>query len=610
MPMKTFRRLPAVILAALLVARCGSNTPTTPTLPLPDVPPSQILPSSGAAVTSVIAGVTAADGTLAKEQPGSLPAANGGPTVTVTTNPTVVNGGSDEVRLQSPTKFDTVYVSVSNTSSIAPFSTNGLHPQSAAAGYFKLDLPAPTTDTSIVVALAPSLPSTTFTLAYAVAIGNLVGPTVTSTKTVDTTPPVPCQFTVAGDTRFGAAARAGTLTLTVTQGTNCSWTATSEAAFITDVAPASGTGDATVTFTVAANTATAARTGTLNVAGQTVTISQDGTTPSSPTCAYTLSSTAVSTSANADTVTITVATAGNCAWTASSNASFVTITGGASGTGNGTVTFNVGANSSTSSRNGTLTIAGQTVTVNQQGAAPPPTPCTYTLSPRAVTASSNGGTWAIAVTAPGTCTWTATSNASFLTITGGASGTGNGTVTLKVNPNTGAARTGTLTVAGQTGAGTVTLTVTQDAFTGTFTGTVASSPTVTFGGPPYCSYTITLTNITSTLTLAANATTQAQVTALATEAVVGTCPNPPIPPNQYTYTLAGSSWNGANIAVEYVRTAGDPDAKLSFTGTLSADYRTLTGTLTWQRVASSPFDWRVSVPISMTLSEEESPLLR
>jgi uncharacterized repeat protein (TIGR01451 family) len=63
-----------------------------------------------------------------------------------------------------------------------------------------------------------------------------------------------------------------------------------------------------------------------------------------------------------------------------------------------------------------------------------------------------GGTPNVSVTSPsGTCTWNAVSNASWIHVTGGASGAGSGTVNLTVDPNTtGTPRTGTLTVAGQT----------------------------------------------------------------------------------------------------------------------------------------------------------------
>ena len=49
-----------------------------------------------------------------------------------------------------------------------------------------------------------------------------------------------------------------------------------------------------------------------------------------------------------------------------------------------------------------------------------------------------------------TCTWTASSNQSWITITAGASGTGSGTVRITVARNNGNERNGTLTIAGRT----------------------------------------------------------------------------------------------------------------------------------------------------------------
>jgi hypothetical protein len=49
----------------------------------------------------------------------------------------------------------------------------------------------------------------------------------------------------------------------------------------------------------------------------------------------------------------------------------------------------------------------------------------------------------VSVTAPASCTWTASSNADWLTITSGGSGSGNGTVNYSVATNTsGSSRTG------------------------------------------------------------------------------------------------------------------------------------------------------------------------
>jgi hypothetical protein len=135
------------------------------------------------------------------------------------------------------------------------------------------------------------------------------------------------------------------------------------------------------------------------------------------------------------------------AWTATANASWLTITAGASTTGSGTVTYNVAANPSISSRTGTLTIGGQTLTVTQSGVTG-----SVTLAPGSYAAPVSGAVGrSIAVTSNATdFAWTATSNASWLTITGGASGTGNGTVLYTVAANAGSERVGTLTIGGRT----------------------------------------------------------------------------------------------------------------------------------------------------------------
>jgi trimeric autotransporter adhesin len=79
-----------------------------------------------------------------------------------------------------------------------------------------------------------------------------------------------------------------------------------------------------------------------------------------------------------------------------------------------------------------------------------------TLSQPTQSFTATGGTGSVAVTAQGGCTWMATSNSSFITITSGSSGAGNGTVNFSVAANTSqSARTGTLTI------GTQTFTVTQ-----------------------------------------------------------------------------------------------------------------------------------------------------
>jgi hypothetical protein len=77
--------------------------------------------------------------------------------------------------------------------------------------------------------------------------------------------------------------------------------------------------------------------------------------------------------------------------------------------------------------------------------------CSYSLSANAATATAGGGTASVSVIAASTCAWSAATNSpGVLAITSGSSGTGNGVVNYTVSPNRGAARTGSLTIAGRT----------------------------------------------------------------------------------------------------------------------------------------------------------------
>ena len=251
----------------------------------------------------------------------------------------------------------------------------------------------------------------------------------------------PCSYSIApiGQT---APASASSGTVNVTSGAGCAWTAASNASWLGVTAGATGTGNGTVGYSVAANTG-AARSGTLTIAGQTFTVTQDaGAAP----CTFSIAPPSQNAPDTASSGSVAVTTTAGCAWTATSNAAWLTITSGASGTGNGSVAFSIAANTG-SARSGTLTVAGQTFTVNQ--AAPAPS-CTYSIAPPSQTIVSTGGVASVNVTTSAGCAWTASSNATWIVITNGASGTGNGTVMFAVATNIGGSRTGTLTIAGQT----------------------------------------------------------------------------------------------------------------------------------------------------------------
>ena len=81
---------------------------------------------------------------------------------------------------------------------------------------------------------------------------------------------------------------------------------------------------------------------------------------------------------------------------------------------------------------------------------PAPTPCSYTVSPVTLSFDAPGGSGSVTVTTGATCAWTAVSDKGWMSITGGASVTGPGVVSVSLTSHTGVeARTGTLTIAGQ-----------------------------------------------------------------------------------------------------------------------------------------------------------------
>jgi len=164
-------------------------------------------------------------------------------------------------------------------------------------------------------------------------------------------------------------------------------------------------------------------------------------------CTYTISPTSQSMGSSEGPGSVNVTAGSGCSWTAVSNASWITITSNSSGSGNGTVNYSVAANSSSKSQTGTMTIAGQTFTVTQSAAAS----CSYTISPTSKSFSTSRGAGTISVTSQAGCSWTAVSNASWITITSGSSGSGSGTVVFSVSSNSNLfSRKGTLTVAGKT----------------------------------------------------------------------------------------------------------------------------------------------------------------
>ena len=284
-----------------------------------------------------------------------------------------------------------------------------------------------------------------------------------------------CIFTISPSSQeFTASGGTGLVTINATPaGCITPRTAASANSWITITFGSTGNGAGSVGYTVLANTDPDTRTGTLTVAGKTFTVTQAGTP-----CTFSISPSSQSFTSEGGTGAILIgATPGGCqsARTATTTASWITLSSGATGAGAGTLVYAVSANSGSTSRSASITVAGRTFTVSQDAVV-----CNYTIAPSQANFPASGGSDQIAITAsPVGCSSARTtiSNNSWITISFGAAGNGSGTVGYTVQANNFTVeRSGTITIAGRT------FTVTQAAGSCTFTLSPASATIPNAGG--------------------------------------------------------------------------------------------------------------------------------
>ncbi len=257
-----------------------------------------------------------------------------------------------------------------------------------------------------------------------------------------------------GRTETSIPASGGNDTVTVRGSGNCPWVAESRAPWITVTGGASGNGNGTVSLNIAANSG-GPRSGVVMIAGSMYLVTQAATPTGN--CSYSIDSPGQSVAASGASANIVVSATGSCGWSAASLAPWISIVGGSNGNGNGVVTFTAAPNPGPQ-RQGLVTVAGYTHTVTQQGADGPS--CSYSISATQLSAPAGGASSTVSVMAPAGCAWTATSQTGWITIANGANGNGNGTVDVSVASNSGAQRSGVVTLAGHT------YTVTQSAGSG------------------------------------------------------------------------------------------------------------------------------------------------
>ena len=162
-------------------------------------------------------------------------------------------------------------------------------------------------------------------------------------------------------------------------------------------------------------------------------------------CSYTLTPATFSHGSGRESQTISVTTQTGCPWTPSTTSNWVHLGSTVTVKGSGALPYSIDANTTTARREAVISVAGQSYRLSQAGL-----PCSYTISPASATIAAAGGAGTVAVTTTAGCAWTATSNATWASITAGASGTGSGSVRYSVAANTAtSARSATLTVGGK-----------------------------------------------------------------------------------------------------------------------------------------------------------------
>jgi hypothetical protein len=226
----------------------------------------------------------------------------------------------------------------------------------------------------------------------------------------------------------------GSVALTLAQ--RVTWEAKSNCNWITITGDTEGAGSASIAYQVAANPTVVPRTGTLTIAGLTYTVTQEGLWAD-------VECDVSNFGVDSDFGTIWVDTEGAGQWTATTDADWIHILT-ESGNGADSVMFVVDDyTTTTQSRTGTITIAGKTVVITQQG---------YELSidPMIADVGSNAGAGQFGVAAPIDAVWEAIADCDWITIIGARTGIGDGVIQYTIADNlTGETRTGRIIVGGK-----------------------------------------------------------------------------------------------------------------------------------------------------------------
>ena len=266
-------------------------------------------------------------------------------------------------------------------------------------------------------------------LALFIALASVLAACDSSSPTAPA--PGPCTYALSPSS-LSFAASGGSGSVNITTASHCTWTAASDRGWMSITNGSSGTGNGVVNVSLTANQSQAARTGTLTIAGQAVPVQEEGL----GACTIEISPASASFNQNNATGSFDVTAPAHCQWSATSNSAWLGITSGSPGTGNGKVAYSVDRNRDLNARSGTITVGERAFTVNQSGDTPAPPVCEYSVTPiEFAPCMAVPYNLTATITTQQGCTWTASPGASWITVTGGQSGSGSGVISFMVSEN-------------------------------------------------------------------------------------------------------------------------------------------------------------------------------
>ena len=240
-----------------------------------------------------------------------------------------------------------------------------------------------------------------------------------------------CAYTLSPSSLVSYGAQSTSFAVMAPSG--CAWTAApSDGSWISVQSGATGTGAGVVSVTLTANTTGSTRTGSVSVNGQSFAITQ-----AASSCTYSIG-TPANLPSTGGTVQVSVTAPAGCPWNVLPGSALMSVVSGGSGTGNGAVTLSLAANDGVQWYSPTVQVGSQSATIQEANV------CSYSLSPLTLGAPAHSGTFGVTANLAG-CSWYPSSDAAWLSVSGGTNGSG--TFTYSVQANAGAtARTAHITL--------------------------------------------------------------------------------------------------------------------------------------------------------------------